>query len=115
MKDYEEILKTEGAKPEECGELSQLSQSLNKVMDNLKNVREKETSKDIVIQFVGATSSGKLSLINALLRKRRPPVGSMQTTMCSIKVCITEDGEWSIEKIDDNRNKKPLTIALFHL
>ena len=109
LKDYEEILKTEGAKPEECGELSQLSQSLNKVMDNLKNVREKETSKDIVIQFVGATSSGKSSLINALLGERRLPVGFMQTTMCSIKVCITEDSEWSIEKIDNNGNKEPLT------
>ena len=109
LKDYEEILKTEGAKPEECGELSQLSQSLNKLMDNLKNVREKETSKDIVIQFVGATSSGKSSLINALLGERRLPVGFMQTTMCSIKVCITEDSEWSIEKIDNNGNKEPLT------
>ena len=109
MRDYEEILKTEGEKPEECGELSQLSQSLNKVMDNLKNVREKETSKDIVIQFVGATSSGKSSLINALLGERRLPVGFMQTTMCSIKVCITEDSEWSIEKIDNNGNKEPLT------
>ena len=94
-----EILKAVGAKPEECGELSQLSQSLNKVMGNLKNVREKETSKDIVIQFVGATRSGKSSLINALLSERRLPVGFMQTTMGSIKICIIEDSEWSIEKL----------------
>ena len=109
LKDYEKILRAERATLKECDELSQLSQSLNKVMDDLKNVREKEASKDIVIQFVGSTGSGKSSLLNALLGEPRLPIGFMQTTMCSIKVCITEDSEWSIEKIDEKGKKEALT------
>ena len=109
LKDYEKTLGAEGATPKECDELSQLSQSLHKVMDDLKNVREKEASKDIVIQFVGSTSSGKSSLINALLGELCLPVGFMQTTMCSIKVCPTEDSEWSIEIINENGSKQILS------
>ena len=109
LKDYEKTLGAEGATPKECDELSQLSQSLDKVMDDLKNVREKEASKDILIQFVGTTGSGKSSLINALLGERRLPVGFMQTTMCSIKVCPTEDSEWSIEIINENGSKQILS------
>ena len=108
LKKYENTLGAEGATPKECDELSQLSQSLDKVMDDLKNVREKEASKDIVIQFVGSTNSGKSSLINALLGELRLPVGFMQTTMCSIKVCPTEDSEWSIEIINENGSKQIL-------
>ena len=109
LKNYEKILRTERATPKEYDELSQLSQSLNKVMDDLKNVREKEASKDILIQFVGPTNSGKSSLINALLGERRLPVGFTRGAKCSIKVCITEDSEWSIEKIAEKENKETLT------
>ena len=109
LKNYEKILRTERATPKEYDELSQLSQSLNKVMDDLKNVREKEASKDILIQFVGVTNSGKSSLINALLGERRLPVGFTRGAKCPIKVCITEDSEWSIEKIPEKENKETLT------
>ena len=93
LKKYEEILNEEGATFKEYDELSELSQTLTKVKTDLRNVREKETSKDIVIQFVGKTSSGKSSLINALLRESRLPVGFMRTTMCSTTVCCTEESE----------------------
>ena len=63
----------------------------------------------MIIQFVGATSSGKSSLINALLGESRPPVGFMQTTICSIKVCITENSEWRVKIIDENGSKETLT------
>ena len=106
---YRGLLREEGATPEECDKLRQLSERLAKIKDDLENVREKEASKEIVIEFVGATSSGKSSLINAILRERRLPVGFMQTTMCTIKVCTTEDDEWSIDKIGENGDKKRLS------
>ena len=63
----------------------------------------------MIIQFVGATSSGKSSLINALLGESRPPVGFMQTTICSIKVWIIENSEWRVKIIDENGSKETLT------
>lgn len=93
----------------EFDESGQSSQSLTKVTDDLKNVRERETSKDMIIQFAGATSSGKSFFINALLGESRPPVGFMQTTICSIKVCITENSEWRVKIIDENGSKETLT------
>ena len=57
---YRGLLREEGATPEECDELRQLSERLTKIKDDLQNVREKEASKEIIIEFVGATSSGKV-------------------------------------------------------
>ena len=111
LKKYEEILYKEGATFKEYDELSQLSQTLTKVTNDLKNVREKETSKDIVIQFVGKTSSGKSSLINALLRKSGLPVGFMRTTMCFTIVCCTKKSEWSIEIIGEDGSKEILSVG----
>ena len=111
LKKYEEILNEEGATFKEYDELSELSQTLTKVKTDLRNVREKETSKDIVIQFVGKTSSGKSSLINALLRESRLPVGFMQTTMCFTTVCCTEKSEWSIEIIGEDGSKEILSVG----
>ena len=93
----------------EFDESGQSSQSLTKVTDDLKNVRQRETSKDMIIQFAGATSSGKSFFINALLGESRPPVGFMQTTICSIKVCITENSQWRVKIIDENGSKETLT------
>ena len=63
----------------------------------------------MIIQFAGATSSGKSFFINALLGESRPPVGFMQTTICSIKVCITENSQWRVKIIDENGSKETLT------
>ena len=111
LKDYGEFLNKERATFEAYDELSQLCQTLTKVTTDLKNVREKETSKDILIQFVGKTSSGKSSLINALLRESRLPVGFMQTTMCFTTVCCTEKSEWSIEIIGEDGSKEILSVG----
>lgn len=45
----------------------------------------------------------------ALLGESRPPVGFIQTTICSIKVCITENSEWRVKIIDENGSKETLT------
>ena len=90
-KQFEETLSEDEKTFKECADLGILCQSLTKAMTELRNVREKLASKDIVIEFVGTTNSGKSSVINALLRERRVPVGFMQTTMCSIRVRVTEN------------------------
>ena len=110
-KQFEETLSEEEKTFEECADLGILCQSLTKAMTELRNVREKLASKDIVIEFVGTTNSGKSSVINALLRERRVPVGFMQTTMCSIRVRVTENREWSVEKIGKDGEKKLLSEA----
>ena len=111
-KQFEETLSEEEKKFKECADLGILCQSLTKEMTELRNVREKLASKDIVIEFVGTTNSGKSSVINALLRERRVPVGFMQTTMCSIRVRVTENREWSVEKIGKDGEKKLLSEAI---
>ena len=111
-KQFEETLSEEEKTFKECADLGILYQSLTKAMTELRNVREKLASKDIVIEFVGTTNSGKSSVINALLRERRVPVGFMQTTMCSIRVRVTENREWSVEKIGKDGEKKLLSEAI---
>ncbi len=107
--EYNNHLRDELATPEECKDLSQLTGCLAEIQEDLKHVKEKEASSEILIEFVGATSSGKSSLINALLRERRLPVGFMQTTMCSIKVCTTQQKEWSVTVTDENGEKVALS------
>ncbi|KAJ7360405.1 Mitofusin-1, partial [Desmophyllum pertusum] len=96
---YYEQLRVEQATPKKCKDFRQLTEYLTKIRDDLKNVQEKEASKEITIAFAGATSSGKSSVINALLRERCLPVGCAQTTMCIFKVCLKKDDsdEWSVE------------------
>ena len=84
------------ATPEELEEFNKSTTCLEEIVKELEAVQEKDASKEIVIQFVGATSSGKSSLINTLLRSNRLPLAPMQTTMCSIKVCTTKEKEWSV-------------------
>ena len=110
-KSYLELLQEEGAKPKEWEDFNELTKCLKKVQAELRNVQEKAASEEILIKFAGATSSGKSSLINALLRSRRVPVGFMQTTMCSIKVCTTEKEEWSVTVTNENGETECLSSS----
>ena len=94
-KEYGKVL-DKIATREELEEFKKSATSLEEIVKELEAVQEKGASEEIVIQFVGATSSGKSSLINTLLRSKRLPVAPMQTTMCSIKVCTTKEKEWSV-------------------
>ena len=109
---FKETLSKEETTSKEWDELRKLSESLSKEMDELRNVSKKAASKDIAIEFVGTTNSGKSSVINALLRERRLPVGFMQTTMCSIRVCVKEIKEWSVKKIDKDGEEEFLSEAI---
>ena len=100
---YEDTLKTELATPEEYKNFTELKEQREETQRSLTNVQAK-SSEQLVIQFVGATSSGKSSVINALLREDRLPVGYRQSTICSIKVCTTKDKEWSVDLLDENGN-----------
>lgn len=102
---YETFLKIELATPEEYKKYSELKERNEETQRSLTNVQGK-ASEQLVIQFVGATSSGKSSVINALLREDRLPVGYRQSTLCSIKVCTTTNNEWSIDLLDENGKLK---------
>ena len=84
----------------------------------LKDELKKAVSDDVTIVFVGRTSSGKSSLINALLRDRRLPVKRNQTTMCKIHVRPTADEKWSVVKkgcekpLSDQMSKKEVKALL---
>lgn len=99
---YWKLLQEELGTSEEWKDLNKLNEDLKDIQAELKKVQEKATSEKILIKFVGATSSGKSSLINALLRSSRLPVGFMQTTMCSFEVCTTKAKEWSVTIKDEN-------------
>lgn len=70
-----------------------IQSKLDKLNARFSNLEEQLSDK-VVIAFVGATNSGKSSLINALLRDDRLPVCHGETTMCAIKVCTTKAAEW---------------------
>ena len=85
--------------PREPEEIQMLRDKLKEMMVKLKDELKKAVSEDIAIVFVGGISSGKSSLINALLRESRLPVQKAQTTMCKIQVCPTAETEWSVEML----------------
>ena len=85
--------------PSQPEEIKRSHDNLEKIVDELKGELEKAVSEDVTIVFVGRTSSGKSSLINALLQDSRLPVDKIQTTMCKIQVRPTADEEWSIVKV----------------
>ena len=100
-KEYGEVL-DKIATFEQLEEFRTSTTRLEGIVKELEAVQDKGASKEIVIQFVGATSSGKSSLINALLRLNPLPVAPMQTTMCSIKVCTTKEKKWSVTITGEN-------------
>lgn len=73
---------------------SEIHKQVTKLSHELISLKEK-ASKKVIIEFVGATSSGKSSLINCLLRDDRLPVDDLRSTMNSIHVCTTESSSWS--------------------
>ena len=87
----------------------------------LEEELRKAVSEDVTIVFVGRTSSGKSSLINALLGDDRLPTGPCTTTMCTFEVRPTPDELWSIidtgtgtilSKIKDKEEVKNFLDAL---
>ena len=87
-----------GKIPREPEIMRKLRGKLNKTVDKLGEELKKAISEDVAIVFVGRTSSGKSSLINALFRNRFLPVTTVQTTMCKIQVRPTAD-EWSVDQV----------------
>lgn len=81
----------------------QVQAELKEMVDGLKGELEKALSKNVNIAFLGRTSGGKSSLINALLRVKRLPVDTLTTTMCTFKVRPTPAKEWSV--IEMNRGE----------
>ena len=92
--------------PSEPEKIKQLHDNLRQMVVKLKEELEKAVSEDVTIAFVGRTSSGKSSLINALLLQYSwLHVDKIQTKMCKIQVRSTADEEWSIVKV---RCEEPL-------
>ena len=104
--------------PCEQENIKKLHKDLKQVVVKLKDELKKAVSDDVTIVFVGHTSSGKSSLINALLRDRRLPVKRNQTTMCKIHVRPTADEKWSVVKkgcekpLSDQMSKKEVKALL---
>lgn len=93
---YRKNLSDELGTSEEWEDVKTTEKQFNKIKEELDSLRKK-ASEDIVIEFVGGTSSGKSSLINCLLREDRLPVDQLQSTMCSIHVCTTPSNQWKVE------------------
>ena len=108
---YWKLLQEELVTAKEWQDLNELIKSLKDVQAELTEVQKKAASGKILIKFVGATSSGKSSLINALLQSYRLPVGFMQTTMCSFKVCTAKQEEWSVTVTNENGETKCLSSS----
>lgn len=69
---------------------------LKQIVDTLEEDLKTAKSEDVTIVFVGQTSTGKSSLINALLRDDRLPTGPFTSTMCIFEVRPTDKKLWSV-------------------
>ena len=85
--------------PHEPVKIKQLHDNLMQTEVELKEELKKAVSENVAIVFVGCTSSGKSSVINALLRDSHLPVDKIPTTMCRIQVRLTADEEGSVVRI----------------
>ena len=70
--------------------------SLEKLSGQVSDIREILTRRHTKIVFLGRTSSGKSTLINALLGERVLPTGLGQTTTCFIQVEGTAESQPSL-------------------
>ena len=95
-KDFEEICDVYCKKYKSEVKIKKSQNDLRQMVGGLKDEHKKAVSKDVTVVFVGKTNSGKSSLINALLRDDRLPVGQGTTTMCTIQVRPTPDKLWSV-------------------
>ena len=98
-KTYLDHLNQDLATPDECKSVEYVEKQLQKIQEDLERIQKKAYGK-VVIEFVGATSSGKSTLINAFTREERLPTGFAETTMCLIEIYTTDDEEWSV-KVND--------------
>ena len=117
-KTYLDHLRQDLATPDECQSVKYIEEQLQEIQKDLKRIQKKASDK-VVIEFVGATSSGKSTLLNALTREERLPAGFAETTMCLIEVYTTHDEEWNVKvngttlsEIKDKEGIKDLLTAM---
>ena len=114
-KTYLDHLSQDLATPDECKSVEYVEKQLQKIQEDLERIQKKAYGK-VVIEFVGATSSGKSTLINALTREERLPTGFAGTTMCLTEIYTTDDEEWSVkvddETLSDKKNEKSIRDLL---
>ena len=95
-KRYLQSLRQDLATPDECKSVRDIEKQLPEIQGDLDRIQRKASDR-IVIEFVGATNSGKSTLINALAREECLPTECVETTMCLIEIHITNDEKWSVE------------------
>ena len=114
-KTYLDHLSQDLATPDEWKSVEYIEEQLQEIQGDLGRI-EKKASDKLVIEFVGATSSGKSTLINALTREERLPTGFAETTMCLTEIYTTDDEEWSVKVDDktlsDKKNEKSIRDLL---
>lgn len=93
---YRELPFDERPTLEELYDIRKVTERLAEVQVDLRDMQNTKASEKIRIAFVGATSSGKSSLINALLQESCLPVEFLQTAMCPVEVCTSTEKEWGL-------------------
>ena len=114
-KTYRGYLDQDLATYDEYESVEHIEKQLQAIKEDLERIQKKASDK-VFIEFVGATSSGKSTLINALTREERLPAGFAETTMCLIEIYTTDDEEWSVkvddETLSDKKNEKSIRDLL---